>query len=729
MSEEQELIGDKISLSVLYFQAGDYQKALKLYDQLVSHFGRYSVGQLKLIRRTYGLTESPVKGPIIHPKLITVLDQRAATHEKLKNFDKAYADATKMVEMDPLSCKGYLRVGKLLMRRKQEKEALKVYRRGLSTIGKARQQHKVVVPENLLENLKKQYQLLDKKLGAETKENRQQKSETSEKGSQQKSQKMESKREGSSLSLLQTKTVGLQSRLDSMLKRSFSQTPPGSQTQPAKKSKIVIDLFEKLPLDLIEIIFRHLSIKNIISCHLVCRKWYSSLTNIPELYNDRIIFKNRITASEYADGMKLIKRIVSRSSSKQIKSYKLRSTLNVSQLSKILDSVVGDKDLKTQALDIINRDFSLEMFFGKLHAFNWNLVNINNITKVRFGINSSLKFPQMLFQIMPNLKSLEIIIIGSVLSRVNESMLPSSFPFDQEVTISNTLEVLSLVNHPELLKEHQSQINSSDTYDPFLPTAIFQIKFPALTSLTVVSYDFTDLETEFGRMLWNSPNLKMIYLEKNKGMAITDFLTLLRINEPQFVLEKLIIREKSITRAINLADYPPGTYACLEQLTYLDIYSSSLSIKGLMRLLKVCAKLRTLNIGNSNYIYFKNDKFSSFTKINLHVILEALPQLQKLYVQEMDLDNLTMKLFNQDLRTFPNQVRYLDLSFCTMVDGTGLMNLVNGIKLQGLSIDGVELNKNTLQYFTSKGIVHNISSDQFKTRWKQYGVNTLVPMI
>lgn len=725
MSEEGDLVRDKISLAVLYFQAGDYVKALKLYDQLILHFGRPSVGQLKKIRQRYGLNGSPVAGTIVHPELVTVLDQRAATHEKLGNYDLAYADGTKMVEVDPISCKGYLRVGKLLMRQNREKDAYEMYRKGLGTIGKARQKHGVKVPEKLLDSLKKRYQALDKRVKAM---NSGPVADIVSKRKHPDTDNVSDKRKKSATpvsdanSLLQntgSRTVGLQRKLDEMMKR----------PQTSKSTKTVdpttIDPLSKLPMDLVEIIFRRLSMTNVLSCHLVCRKWYTVLTSIPQLYNDRVVFKEKVTTSEYTDGMKLVKRIVARSSSKLIKSLKLRSTFTIAQLDKILDNLIGDRDLKLEALEIVNLDFSIERFLGKLIEFKWNFANISTITKLRLGVNSSLKHPHLLFQMMPKLKSLEIIIINSMLSRTNKHLLPSNLPAEAEV--APTLEVLSLINHPKLMRQFMTQSINSDTYNPFAP--IISMQLSMLTSLTIVSYDFTDLESEFGTFLSKSLGLKMIYLENNQEISIQTFLTMLLVYEPEFMLDKLTFREKVITRAVNLGEYPPNSLCQLLQLRYLDVYSSSLSIKGLSRLLKLCGNIKTLNIGNSNYIYFKNDKFSNVTKMNLHTILEASPQLQKLFLPEMELDNLTMKVFNQDLKTYPNHLKYLDLSYCSLIDGTGLMNLLHGIQLQELHLDGVELNKSTLHYLKTSGLVQNIQNNEFRTRWKRYLVNSLVPAL
>ncbi|KAI9644137.1 hypothetical protein NHQ30_007490 [Ciborinia camelliae] len=66
--------------------------------------------------------------------LLTALDHRAATFEKLDQLQSALKDAKEMLELKPELSKGYLRCGKVLQLKGEHKLALKIYERGLKKV-------------------------------------------------------------------------------------------------------------------------------------------------------------------------------------------------------------------------------------------------------------------------------------------------------------------------------------------------------------------------------------------------------------------------------------------------------------------------------------------------------------------------------------------------------------------------------------------------------------------
>ncbi|ESZ92258.1 hypothetical protein SBOR_7347 [Sclerotinia borealis F-4128] len=66
--------------------------------------------------------------------LLTALDHRAATFEKLGQLQSALKDAKEMLELKPELSKGYLRCGKVLQLKGEHELALKIYERGLGKV-------------------------------------------------------------------------------------------------------------------------------------------------------------------------------------------------------------------------------------------------------------------------------------------------------------------------------------------------------------------------------------------------------------------------------------------------------------------------------------------------------------------------------------------------------------------------------------------------------------------
>lgn len=776
MSVNSNILDDKINLAVLYFKSSQYVKALKLYSEIIRDLLKYDSDDIRKIRqKIYHMNPDPVMGPLVHPKLSSILDQRAATYEKLAQYQEAMKDAEKLVKYDPLGCKGYLRSGKLYLRQDRELEAYKVFQKGVYTINKAKEKFNIQVPDKLWTNLKSQYTNVNKQLKTKRKVTNKETpksvspdingvslntSSSSSVSSSQNSTRSQgiAFKPASSLSRANS---GSQKSLDEVLgtKRassaaSFPSTSSESlklsiREPKLKKPRKSIDPVECLPLEILELIFSQINLKRILSCHVVSRSWRTCLMNIPSLYSNRVIFKNRITINEFLSGFKIIRQIVSKTYSKEIKQLKLRSTFDSTHAPRILDYIFGEKNTKYQSLDIINKDFSIELLVNKLNKFNWNADQFSNLKVLRMGINASLKYEELILGVMKELNTLEIVVIDKKFNNSNRFILPSEETIQRHqhgdpITYSS-LEKLTLVNHPHLNKQFMSTRPGADTYDPVPP--FITREFPNLTSLTIVSFDFTEQESNFGNLLSKSHYLKKLYLENNEGLTIKNLMMLISMYQPLFKLSRLTIREKSIGKAISLRESDPDHFSALYDLESLDLYSSSLSIGGLTKLLDISnrrGRLQELSIGNSNYIYFKNDRITTRPKIDLETILSTAPSLSKLSLNELDLDDSSMRFFHKSIHEVIGlkncNLKVLDLSFCVSLTGAGLMNLfrpvldtysksTNSLSLEELIVDGVEINEETLKSLMKSGYISNIRNDHFRQKWKQYGINTLVPDI
>ncbi|KAK3044755.1 hypothetical protein LTS18_000445, partial [Coniosporium uncinatum] len=65
---------------------------------------------------------------------IGLLDNRAASHEKLGELNDALRDARTMIKSNRKDVRGYLRTGKILQKMEKAESALQIYQLGLRTV-------------------------------------------------------------------------------------------------------------------------------------------------------------------------------------------------------------------------------------------------------------------------------------------------------------------------------------------------------------------------------------------------------------------------------------------------------------------------------------------------------------------------------------------------------------------------------------------------------------------
>ncbi|KAG7662936.1 DIA2 [[Candida] subhashii] len=386
MSDSQ-LIEDKTQLAIIYFKSQDYVKALGIYNQLISQLSSRPQSQIKLIRKQHGLAEKPIMGPIIHPKICPLYDQRAATFEKLGQVANALLDAKKLMELDPLGCKGYLRRGKLLYNMGKTVEAYKCYQTGVYIIEKAITEFQISVPEKLFMNLKSQY----RKLNSELKTKRRAESE--------------------------------------------------EKQRQIKKPKRVLDPFHYLPQEIIGLIFKDLELKSILQCHLVCKTWYFALISLQELYNSRINLKQGITLNEFTNASRLLKKINSKRFSIKFNS------IHSPSLNKILETLIV-QPISIERLELLDRNMTISLLLDQLIKSSWKLRNFQNLQTLKLTINEDLSYGgRLLLNQFKSLKELQLLVTKP--GETNYPRRDKIFQkLKQQSPDSYQLQCLTLVNHP-----------------------------------------------------------------------------------------------------------------------------------------------------------------------------------------------------------------------------------------------------------------------------------------
>lgn len=667
---DQKLLEDKSQLAILYFKSQEYEKALGTYNVLINQLKNLPKSTIKQIRKDNNLLESPIIGPIIHPKLGSLLDQRAATYEKLGQVVSALKDGKELTKLEPIGCKGYLRTGKLLVGMNKKIEAYKCYQEGIYIIEKAIREYNIIVPGKLMMSLKTQYRALNREL----------------------KQKRRTEDDVSKI---------------------------------VKKVKRSTDPFNFLPLEVIEIIFQYIPMNQILQMHLVSKLWYYKLTSIPRLYHFKC--KHNISLHEFTKGAKLFKKISSHSSLKMIQQVKINQVTTKPHFLKVLEVLIREPGMLIKHLDLIDKHFNLQLFYYLLAKFGWRLDNLSRLESLRIGINCSIKYGQILLNMFKKLKVLEIIILQD--EKSNLDLIPiqeKMFRKFKGLEVDEyPLEKLLFVNHPKLLIDNPNPI-SSQTYNPY---PIFLDKnFPALTELTLVSFDFSTLLPEFGEFLTRVPQLTKLYLENNQNINMLIFLQMIINYRPVFKLEEFTFRESTAAISpISLTEFRLSDLQQFKNIHKLDLYKNCLSVTGLLKLLKICGKsIRSLHIGHSHYISFT---IHSQRMISLYDILIKCPLLKQMYLNDMDIDQSAMVQINKDLERISSNFQMLDLSF-NKIDGISLLRMfdkkliVNPIEV--LVLNGMEISIDTIQYLMRKGYVKNVLFDKSRIKWQVFGVNSWV---
>lgn len=738
MDEDEDVLNRKAHLAVIHFHESNYRKSLTLFSEIIATMENYLESYLVQLRRYYGLEGRPLVGTLVHPKLLDILDQRTACYEKLENMEMAYRDVKHTLETDPTCCKGYLRLGKLYLKEKRDFDAYKTFQRGVFAIERAAKEFGLQPSPKLFAKLKTRCSDLNRELKVNRAQNQNNKLAPGDSQSKAtlRNERSLSLAKGSSLK----RTEGLQRHLDKM--QSNKRKRVLSTVVGVRKP---LDPIKQLPPELIQYIFGLVPSADLLKCHLVSRVWYSALTSMPRLYRDCFVLKQKISSREYFSGLLLIKKILRSQPLQSTRSVRLGSTKDPTQLAIILESLVSDPELQFSKFEVINCYFSMDFFLRVLEKRNFAYQGLASIKHLRWGINSSLFYAPVLFEVFPNLEIAEILVIDNKLRGNTHGIINPSEKLNECISKSArsselpNMRRLSLINHPALMRDVQTVAPNELTYESF-PSYLQTHRFPNLVELRLVNYDMEHALEIFSHFLHTVIHLKVLYLENNSGITLRLMFQILLSAQPRFMLHSFTFREKKAGPEINLSELIPSNFVSLSQLIHLDLYGSSLSAAGLERLLLVTSvgqKLHSLNLGRMGYLQFRNDLLAFHSSaISFSVLFSAIPTLRSLVLAELDIDNLSMRLMATDLAQCygPNwNLDRLDLSLCHLIDGVGLVSFLGGnmlgvdsrtVRIGTLVLNGCNINDQTLSFIKEKGLVAEIQQDPFKTKWRQFGINS-----
>lgn len=669
---------EKLGLAVVYFNNARYEKAISIYNELEDAYNSLGPALLKQLRADAKMYNLASIAPI-HPNLPKVLDQRAATYEKLGKLAKAQSDALTLIARDPLNCKGYLRLGKLYEKKGDASRALSTYAQGIAKIKAAFKLSKIKPPPKLYQALKESHDRLKVK----------------------------------------SSTPPVDENSDQARKRSSITTIAPADS---KRNRVIRrDPFELMPLEIIEMVFRHLPLSCILQCHLVCQNWYNSLVQLPSLY--RLDCRLGITPLQFESGVRLVKRISSRTHSKLINSIKIK---NANNLERCLRCVITEPGLSFRDMDISDRQLSLSLWIHLLSKTGWTTQNFRRVSRLSVGLVSLLSYANVLLGIFPNLKRLRVLILRSNMDREALNIISTEKAFKKYLQMESheLLEELVLVNHPKLNREKQSAIPGPTTYLAVPP--YLNHTFPRLVDLTIVNYDFENRLPQLGEFFIKTHQLRRLWFENNLSITLLEFFQLLKNYQPGFQLEGLTFRERDIPRATNMVEFTNGDLQQLYGLQSLDVYGSLLTTQGLKKLLRLCGKqISSLQLGNCCHVRWPQDVIGQQQHVlQWKSLFKLAPNLQRLGVMNSLIDQFTLSMLSQ--LEEPHHLDELDLSFCSNIKGVGLLYLLQ-YPVKKLRLNGVEIDSQTIAYLGERNPhLVEIESDPRTTLMFTFGINSWV---
>ncbi|ODQ81055.1 hypothetical protein BABINDRAFT_160474 [Babjeviella inositovora NRRL Y-12698] len=436
---------------------------------------------------------------------------------------------------------------------------------------------------------------------------------------------------------------------------------------------------------------------------------------MPELFQD-IRFRNAVTFKDMAMGMQRIVQANKHSHSKSVRMVKLRPHLLDERA--CLNTLLNRVTINYRGLNLGLNSTSLG---DLLTIIEKDKSNVQGVQRLRLICPLDTNLEWKVFELIPNLHTLELI---------PSRMAPEKNkpPTTEGLPASLPLRVLSLI--------HSGNIAAHPTI-PFC-NLLKTNRFPNLAAVTIVGYDFSCLRQNATSdlMFKNLPQLKHLILENNKSLNWDEFLQIFQSSGCE--LESLSLREDRVDGASHLRDFGSETFRPLKHLKQLDVTGSSLSFQGLMKVLRNCGSLvESLYIGHCQHIWFKNGTFNQLSTtrfFELDSVLEHAPRLRQLYLnQSSDLNNYTLKMLHPVFKEKKRELDVLDVSF-NLITGIGLADLFcvskrnePTFRVKKLVIDACDVSLEIVKLLEGR-YCDVVQYQPQKVRWKEFGVNSYVPM-
>ncbi|AET39113.1 DNA-binding SCF ubiquitin ligase subunit DIA2 Ecym_4031 [Eremothecium cymbalariae DBVPG len=683
---DSDLVDTTLELGIKCFQYQEYQKAIGLFGKALKLARSYSDDTLESMRENLGIRKRCLHDPnrTYHPRYLILLDNRAASWERINNLGKALIDADRMIKVDAYNLKGYIRKGKILQKMAQDKEALYVYREGLSKAKEAYQLHFEKPPSKFVEIVEHQKNEVIKRLNL---------------------QKL-------------TPTTGASKRTHieaiqpEKLKKS-SHANLCSTMSKVRQKHVKVDFVSLLPLEVVFLIMSNLSTKNLVRCLCVSKLWYHRLIILPKLFMDF-----ELSSCDYRKLLKCIKFMNDlRASCRAIYCGKINfGALKLTEEEKSFIYLLSNLKLGPQQLIMQSNNFTMEAILNLLpknHRLIQPVKRLSIAAPVRRpdGIDFSKFYERAL-----SLVDLELLLTFLPLER--EAFRPQSIP--------STTSLLNVKSFKLLARQH-NDLHSSIS-DQFL----FNTPFTKLTKLYVTGVVFNQSTSTSSSWITTLPNLREIWMERNLGIRFQNVLKYMVLVAGPKRLQKLTFRESPSESSILDNDITQWLDINIIQdlfkdLIVLDVMNTKFDPKILLTILTCVknGKLKRLNIGNCPSLSFSRD---------LAIIDEILQNIVS--VEELQLPNLmefnqySISVLRKNIK-YINSLKKLDLSFNNGLKGYELIDLMREIKdkelitLESLAIDGCpDVSPQAVGYVVKNNYCKKVTCIYEKKQWEIFGVNS-----
>ncbi|CCC70922.1 hypothetical protein NCAS_0G00350 [Naumovozyma castellii] len=683
------LVEKALSLGTTYFQSEKYTKAIKIFQKAIELTKSYSKNDIIELRRKHNLHSYPESANAYHPKYIKLLDNRAACWEKLGELERALRDSQKMCYIEPYNLKCYLRRGRLLQRLGKDKDAYKNYKEALQRVQDSKKTLKFELPTKFVQFIQNQKDIVRTRL-------------------------IESKKHNAEII---THEAGFKRKLiDPKSEQSKRTKIIAEDSAKTESTPIGMDFIKRLPTELLPLIFKDFTSKELVKTMQVSKTWHRRLISLPDLF--QVFDLSNITFKQFSQChwfLKTLKRF--QESDHRIQTLRFSSRIVMDEL-KTLQALLMQLQNNTCTKLVLAIPNTTTRDLVQSIVPDDKLCHSVKDLSVVLKLRGDFEYECDLFSKFNQVKHLEVLFLTQ--------LVPIS------VTLKNKIITPLKKDDVENL-ESLSIICNSGKVKRF-PFSKHISVFPPnnVTKLIVAGANLRSHDNLHWLRHFN--NLKTLWLEDNHT-TLSDLMEVLRTDIIFHQLESLIFRESKVNNRFEPVNAEASLYYDnLKNLKELDLMGTSISGLGLSILISCCRseRITKLNIGDCPFIHFRRLKNDNDPKVlSLSHFFNDVSNLEELCLpQSSSIDDNSLMLLSEQVPMFM-KLKKLDLSMNPTISGVSIyqflkeLALIRAKPLQNLVIDGcTSVSHITVNSLRASNLVAKVDCVYEREVWNRFGINS-----